>query len=648
MRIHFFAGTHWDREWYRPFQGFRSDLVSSLNGLVEAMEAGALETRFHLDGQSIVLEDYTELCPENAERLKALIAQGRVLAGPWYCMPDEMLVSGEALIRNLQLGHRLVEEAGGSPWKCGYVCDIFGHTAQFPRLLNGFGIQTCVLGRGTNEHDTPSAFLWQAPGEDAAVTTLKLPDADGYGAFSATVCGQQKHRPLLSADSAELAARLRAYVEKERARTGPPLYVLWDAMDHEPFHKESDAYVRTIRSLYPDAEVVAGDLLESFDWLEAQGFPLESRQGELYEPAREAGSYLHLLSGTLSSRPSLKRRNDSCQSLLEKRLEPLMTYDALEGRAISVPSLELAWQHLLQNQPHDSICGCSLDQVHEDMLYRYSQVESLVQVLTEQSAAHVTGALPIFPAEGGYLQVFNPLSTPVCRPVTVTLPLSPDFPTWEEPFGYEKRAAFLLLDSCGKELAYSTDHIRRGGIVRVLNESHPAELYTVTFMADLPALGTASFRVAHASRPVRQRSGSAAGRVLDNSLLRVTVNAEGTLDLLDYQSGQSYSRLLELRDSGELGDGWNSIQPAVDEIITGGTLRQVAQVGPHTLRVKKTMKVPACVDGYQRSAEAVELPLTFHISLYPGQRQADVRLSVDNCAKDHVLELLLPTGIPGP
>ena len=117
--IYYFSGTHWDREWYIPYQEFRMKLVGALDALVELLEHDPHFGVFHLDGQTVVLEDYREIRPENAARLQKQIAAGRVLIGPWYVMPDEFLTSGEALIRNFLTGSRLCREWGAAPWTVG-------------------------------------------------------------------------------------------------------------------------------------------------------------------------------------------------------------------------------------------------------------------------------------------------------------------------------------------------------------------------------------------------------------------------------------------------------------------------------------------------------------------------------------------------
>ena len=105
--IFYFSSTHWDREWYQDFQSYRYRLVKLVDKLLDLFDKDPEYKTFHFDGQTVVLEDYSEIRPECKERLKTLISEGKILVGPWYVMPDEFLVSGESLIRNLMQGHAL-------------------------------------------------------------------------------------------------------------------------------------------------------------------------------------------------------------------------------------------------------------------------------------------------------------------------------------------------------------------------------------------------------------------------------------------------------------------------------------------------------------------------------------------------------------
>src|SRR5215831_9117844 len=159
--------THWDREWYQTFQQFRMRLVHAIDRLLEILDRDPEFTHFMLDGQTIVLDDYLEVRPEQEERLKQYTRSGRIQVGPWYLQPDEFLVSGESLVRNLQIGLRQAAEFGGQ-MRAGYVPDCFGHIAQLPQILRGFGSEA-----------HKSEFFWTAP-DGTQVLVIFLASVMGY------------------------------------------------------------------------------------------------------------------------------------------------------------------------------------------------------------------------------------------------------------------------------------------------------------------------------------------------------------------------------------------------------------------------------------------------------------------------------------
>ena len=170
--------THWDREWYQTFQQFRVRLVHAVDKLLDILDGDPQFSHFMLDGQTIVLDDYLEVRPEQEERLKRYTRSGRIQVGPWYLQPDEFLVSGESLVRNLQFGLQRASEFGGH-MRVGYVPDTFGHIAQLPQILRGFGIDNAVFWRGVGAEAHKSEFYWAAP-DGTQVLVIHLADALGY------------------------------------------------------------------------------------------------------------------------------------------------------------------------------------------------------------------------------------------------------------------------------------------------------------------------------------------------------------------------------------------------------------------------------------------------------------------------------------
>ncbi|HOC70063.1 MAG TPA: glycoside hydrolase, partial [Candidatus Hydrogenedentes bacterium] len=182
MKAFYCVGTHWDREWYEPFQEFRIWLVELIDELMDLMEKDPRYLCFHLDGQTIVIEDYLEIRPERRERLLRLLKERRLLIGPWYNLPDEWLVSGESLIRNMMRGYRMCRELGVAPLDFAYTPDQFGHIAALPMIMSGFGLRTGIVWRGTQDETCPAHFVWAGP-DGSRLVYYKLMDKGSYGPF---------------------------------------------------------------------------------------------------------------------------------------------------------------------------------------------------------------------------------------------------------------------------------------------------------------------------------------------------------------------------------------------------------------------------------------------------------------------------------
>ena len=98
--FHVISHTHWDREWYQCFEHFRLRLVDLMDRLLDIFKTDPTYV-FHLDAQTVCLEDYLEVRPQRRTELEELVRAGRLLVGPWYVQNDFNLCSGEATVRNL-------------------------------------------------------------------------------------------------------------------------------------------------------------------------------------------------------------------------------------------------------------------------------------------------------------------------------------------------------------------------------------------------------------------------------------------------------------------------------------------------------------------------------------------------------------------
>jgi len=422
--------THWDREWYQTFQQFRVRLVQTIDHLLDILDRDEKFSYFMLDGQTIVLDDYLEIQPEQEQRLKRHIQAGRILVGPWYLQPDEFLVSGESLIRNLQIGLRRAAEFG-TPMRVGYVPDCFGHIAQMPQILQGFGIDSAVFWRGVGEEAHKSEFYWRAP-DGSSVLVVFLADPIGYS--------NARQLPL---NPEEFVVRVELLASNIVARATTDTLLLMNGSDHlEPqdglpatieaanallthldpqrqqllvsgHHSKNGQSPRSPEQTkhYSSIQVRLGTLPQYIEQVRQQNSQLETLSGEM-----RSSQHAHLLPAVLSSRMWIKQQNTATEHLLERWVEPLTAWSSHLGAPYPHGLVRMAWRYLLQNHPHDSICGCSIDQVHRENSVRFAQSqqigESIVLQAMQQIAAQVDTQSPFPSSYPGHepvpLVVFNP------------------------------------------------------------------------------------------------------------------------------------------------------------------------------------------------------------------------------------------------
>jgi alpha-mannosidase len=392
MNIHIVPHTHWDREWYLPYQRFRLKLVHLMDRLLDLLASDPQYAYYMLDGQTILLEDYLEIRPEREAEIHQYILSGRLLIGPWYILPDEFLVSPEAIIRNFLQGERDARRFGGK-MKVGYIPDPFGHIGQMPQILNGCDMQAASVQRGLDEE--PCEFWWQAPdGSRVLMAYLR----DGYGnAWNLPASEPPAFLEMARARSAALQphTRLSATLLMFGTDHTEPDPATSAAIRYCNQHSQQENFQHSTLPAYLQAAVAE---------IEAENLTLPVVQGELRASRRH-----HLLPGVLSTRVWIKQRNHACETLLERWAEPFSLFASLAAPQVDAPSgrlqqpasiLHQAWKLLMKCHPHDSICGSSIDQVYEEMRPRFDQVEQIGEELTRQSLRAIAAAADTQPPAG--------------------------------------------------------------------------------------------------------------------------------------------------------------------------------------------------------------------------------------------------------
>jgi alpha-mannosidase len=371
--------THWDREWYAPFDEFRERLVAMMDTLIELGNAGF--PHFHLDGQTAMIDDYLAVRPEREADIRRLAEEGRLSAGPWVTQMDEFLVSGESHLRNLERGLARAGELGRT-LRVGYLPDQFGHVGQMPQILANEGIDRAVVWRGVPKEVDRTQFWWESPDGSRVLAE--------YLAFGYSLGWDIEQQQ----DPEELAASLRRKVEHVAPFLASDRMLITVGADHTGPDATLPERLAVADEHLSGVTVRIGSLSDHLDARADDGLP--SWRGELRSSARA-----HLLPNVYSARPHQKRERGRVEALVERYAEPLAAL--VPGFDWPADELDRAWTLLLWNGAHDSVCGCSHDQVARDVDGRYAEARAIGEAVIARALDELGSAM----AESGTMR-FNP------------------------------------------------------------------------------------------------------------------------------------------------------------------------------------------------------------------------------------------------
>ena len=379
-RTHAYFQTHWDREWYEPFPLYQQRLAEVVKTILTLLNHSETTLpRFTLDGQTALLTDVQPLLTAaEKEALRQHLASGRLHVGPWFVMPDTVLVSAESLIRNLQLGIQTANHYGCTHFT-GYLPDTFGQPSSLPALFQGMGIETAIVWRGRGMAGQASAFFqWESP-NGQSVLAYQL--AEGY--FHLFLQDETLSIPEKMTELDSLVQTLGRFSADEPFllplggdHLGPPKSDVLEA-----FHQH-----------LPTASVVhPHQFMETAQrWLLDSKTKVPTHQGSLRAVGSQENNAPFLLTGTLSARMALKLANAKLEHRLTHQTERQLAWLAMAHpeKLATIGwefSLNKAWELLLLNHPHDSICGCSLDEVHRTNHVRFDESNAYAEALERRT-----------------------------------------------------------------------------------------------------------------------------------------------------------------------------------------------------------------------------------------------------------------------
>jgi len=629
--------THWDREWYLTAEEFRFYLCKALDEVFHLLEKRK-EYKFTLDGQVLPLLDYLAVKPEKEKIAKRFIKTGRLCIGPWFSQPDEFLVSGESIIRNLLLGIQISKAFGGAMLH-GYVPDAFGHIAQLPQLFNGFGIETAFVMRGAEEAAEKlgtNEFLWVAPdGSRVACHVLETGYCNAVeitSNLSNWVRSFKRFIPGLSFIYEKKAISQILQFLAKRSQTGAALLLY--GCDHRGANKVLFSAIQALSKTMPRWDFVIATLE---DYGRILRKILESKKvPKVYGEFRRS-VYHPILPGVLSTRIYLKQKEVFVETLLEKYAEPLAALAMLKTHSDFRALLRRAWYTLLQNNAHDSICGTGIDEVHKEMMVRYAQAQSIAHLIVQESMQTMGQDVMCDDLETGSVLVFNPLPWPQASEVKIYI---------------KDMKANCLKTSDGTVIPLvSVKNERIIACENILKGVRCTEKRAILFHDEFPAFGIKTYKLLQCRNIEKRKRVIVTSDAIENEFYLVHVNANGTFDVVDKQNNLEFYGLHIFEDLGDRGDEYNFDPIPNDSAITTHNLKasiQAKRLAPWkaALIVKLKLPIPRSLrkDRIQRSRQKVIMPICVTLILQSRVKRVDILTELKNTAKDHRLRVLFPTG----
>lgn len=665
--------SHWDREWYMPFEYHRARLVELIDTCMELFEKDKNFKCFYLDGHTALIEDYLEIKPKNRNKIEKYIKEGRFIAGPWYVLQDEFLTSGESQVRNINIGIGLAKEFG-AVCRVGYFPDSFGNAGQIPQLMEQAGMVGIAFGRGvkptgmnnsvSDGGDYASKFselYWESPNGSKMLSVLfanwynngvELPDDGNKQFWDEKLDNVEKY-----------------------ASTDELLFM--NGCDHQPVQTDLSKALDAARKNYPDINFIHSDI-ESYIKAISAKVPenLAVIRGEL---TNQFGDGWWTLANTASSHMEIKRMNKICENKLVSTAEPLCVIASELGGKYPYEMLEYSWKTLLKNHAHDSICGCSVDAVHEEMKTRFEKSRQAAETIVDRALKYISRHIDKTNFENcdAVFAVINTYgkerSDVVCAKVDVSrVYTTPDkfAKTAEEIESTFCKDGYALVDENGTFVPCSIKPSFRFGYDLPndkFRQPYMAKTLTVEFESGkIPQFGYKTFGIVR-NKPNYTETTLVTGKnTMENDYVKAEINSDGTLNLFDKINKRSFDGLLMFEDVGDIGNEYAFFGVKDDKAITSKgkqakieLIKDEAYAAEYKITVcmyipvsgdKQLSRERETFEGYLsrtagRSGEKTELVLESFVSLTKNSPEIKVRTEFKNTARDHRLRVIVPTNI---
>ena len=625
-KVHVVPHTHWDREWYFTTSKSKVYLMKDMKEILDVLSTDKNLKYFILDGQASLIDDYLNWCPEDTDKIKELVTNGKLIIGPWYTQTDQMAISGESIVRNMFYGIELCKKLGGY-MNIGYMPDSFGQSGQMPQIYRQFGIDSSVFWRGISDHMTEKTeFIWEGS-DGSKVFAVNLP----YGYY----CGLS-----LPENPKDIASTIHELLNKLKEKATTKNILLPNGADQAPIRKNLVSLLKEYNTLDPNFEYSIDSFEGYINSVKKENSVLETLKGEFTK-----AKHMRIHKSIFSSRSDLKVMNTKLENYVTNVLEPILTISHSLGNEYPHNVVKEVWKLMFENSAHDSAGACNSDETNSNISNRSKTAFDLAQSLVELHMRLISEEITLPNSSGFTFGLYNPL------------PLEANSVLEFEAFIPDK--AFEIKDTNGNSIPYIiknkvlyTEFIKsqHANLDSSMQTYFPDNIYKCTIIIDafkIPSMGYTHIYFDFSKNG--EEALTCGDNFIENSNYKITANSNGTITILDKISSEKYENQMIFEDNGDDGDSYNYSPPIDDMYINSiGTVvdRSVNKSSFYEeLNLTLNLKLPKNLE--ERKSKKLTTNLTIKTSIILNKNEDIIRfkVNVNNNALSHRLRVLFNTKI---
>lgn len=623
-KIHVIPHSHWDREWYFTTSRSKVYLMKDLGDVLNTLENDPEFKYFMVDAQGSLLDDYIKWRPQDKERISKLVNDGRLVIGPWYTQTDQLVISGESIVRNMYYGMKRCESFG-KYMNVGYVPDSFGQSGNMPQIYRQFGIEDTLFWRGVSDDMVKHTdYNWR--GDDGSVVfTTQIP-------FGYYIGGNIPEEPEENEEFWQ-----KECLEKAGGRSATRHIYFPNGFDQAPVRTNLPQLVKERNEKDPENEYVISCIEDYIKDVKSENPELEEVQGELV-----IAKHMRIHKSIFSSRSDLKVMNTQIQNYVTNVMEPLLTISYNLGNEYPHEAVAEIWKLLFENAAHDSIGSCISDTANEDVYVRYKQARDIAVNLVELHSRLIATNV-----KNDADMTFTAINTlPQKRKDTVIVKT------------YVPGGKFAIIDEKGNDVDYTiiksrdlTDYVLSQTIM--LDPSRkfyvPDQVLEVTMAIkanDVPALGYVQYSIDTQKDSHKE---TADKKVLENKYYTIEVEENGSLTIVDKANNVTYKNQGILGENGDDGDSFNYSPPRKDMEVFSNESKCTVKISGSDIydqaEIHFDMVVPADLDERAEGKVSVTMLVDMTVALRKDSKVIDFNVKVDNKGLSHRLCVLFDSQI---